>query len=247
MVKHIEIVNKDGKTLRGYYDEPVNFNGDVVVMFHGFTGNKTEHACHFRNMSRILSENGIGSLRLDFSGNGESDGDFNDFTYDTALAEALQIVEYAEKLEGFKRLILLGFSMGGAFAAQIASMIKTRCHKLVLWSPAGNIDVLIRNCFEKSPKLENGNAQYGNFELSKEMYESCNRWHPFENLGDYENKVLIIHGRSDQSVPCLYSARYAVSFKNSHLYYIDGARHGYDAIEHREKLYNLTLEFLKTN
>ena len=53
MMKHVEIVNKDGKVLRGYYSDPENFNGDVVVCFHGFTGNKTEHACHFRNIARL--------------------------------------------------------------------------------------------------------------------------------------------------------------------------------------------------
>ena len=47
MVKHIELINKQGMTLRGYLDYPDNFNGEIVVMYHGFTGNKTEHAKHF--------------------------------------------------------------------------------------------------------------------------------------------------------------------------------------------------------
>ena len=106
MVEHVEIVNKDGRVLRGYLHIPMNFRGDVVVFFHGFTGNKTEHDGHFRNMARHLEYYGIASLRMDFSGNGESDGEFYDFTYDTMLPEALQMVEYAKSVDGFKRLIL---------------------------------------------------------------------------------------------------------------------------------------------
>lgn len=244
MVKHIEIEN-NGYILRGYYTEPNNFNGDVVVMFHGFTGNKTEHAGHFRNLARILEKNDIATLRMDFYGNGESDGEFSEFTYDSMLSDGLKIIEYAKSINGFKRLILLGFSMGGALAATISSMIPSEISKMVLWSPAGNIVEIIKNRFENNQKLENGNAIFGSFELSKEMYESVEKWHPYENLEKFSNKVLIINGRKDLSVPYLYSARYAVSFKNSHLYFIDDAGHGYDEKVQHEKLYQLTLDFLE--
>lgn len=245
MVKHVEIENNQGKILRGYYTEPSNFNGDVVVMLHGFTGNKTEHAGHFRNFARILEKNSIASLRVDFYGNGESDGEFSDFTYDTMLQDAFKMIEYAKNVKGFKRLVLLGFSMGGALSATISSMIPNEINKMILWSPAGNIVEIIKNHFEKNEKLENGNAIFGSFEMSKEMYESVEKWHPYENLEKFENKVLIINGRKDLSVPYLNSARYSVCFKNSHLYLIDEAGHGYDERPQHQKLYQLSLDFLK--
>lgn len=245
MVKHVEIVNKEGKVLRGYLTCPEDFNGDVVVCFHGFTGNKTEHAGHFRNISRILEKHSIATLRMDFSGNGESDGEFDEFTYDTMLPEAMQIVEYAKNVEGFKRLILLGFSMGGALAATVTSMIPEEVHKLVLWSPSGNFVEIINKYFETYELNEKGNISFGAFELSKEMRESVKKWHTYDNLEKFNNKVIIIQGKKDTAVPFLYSARYAVAFKNSHLYFIDSASHGYDKKEEYEKLYQLTLNFLK--
>ena len=87
MIKNIEITNKEGKTLRGFLTMPENFSGDLVVMYHGFTGNKTEPAGHFRSLSRLLLVENMGSIRMDFSGNGESDGEFKDFTFDTLIAE----------------------------------------------------------------------------------------------------------------------------------------------------------------
>ena len=102
MLKHIEITNKEGRILRGYLTLPEQFNGDLVLMYHGFTGNKTEHAGHFRNLSRLLAAEKIASLRMDFSGNGESDGEFSDFTFDTLIAEANLMLDYAKTISDVK-------------------------------------------------------------------------------------------------------------------------------------------------
>lgn len=243
MVKHVEIVNKDGRILRGYHHDPMNWKGDIVVFFHGFTGNKTEHDHHFRNMARLLEEKGVASLRMDFSGNGESDGTFADFTVDTMLPEAVQMLEYAKSLKGFKRLFVLGFSMGGAVASTMSSRFPKDIDRLVLWSAAGDMGKHITDRFEQGEKNERGNVGYI-FELSKEMYESAKKWNPMEGIEKFEGEVLIINGRLDKAVDPLFGSRYAVSYKNSHLYYIDGAGHGYDDPTQYTKLYNLTLEFI---
>ncbi len=245
MMKHIEIVNKEGRILRGYLTLPEDFNGDLVLMYHGFTGNKTEHACHFRNLSRLLVEEKIASLRMDFSGNGESDGEFKDFTFDTLMAEANLILDYAKTVPDVKRVILLGFSMGGAVAAMIAAKRYQEIDKMVLWSPAGTILEKIKKAFENGTKLENGNVMMGTFELSKEMVESVNRYDTYQGIENFKKPVLIIHGRKDLAVNYLVSATYSVRFFNSHLFYINEAGHGYDNLADRNELYQRTLEFLK--
>ena len=100
MVKHVELINQEGKILRGYLTLPKEWNNRIVIMFHGFTGNKTEHAGHFRNFSRVLNDEGIASLRLDFTGNGESDGDFSDFTFNILMSDANLILDYAKSIDG---------------------------------------------------------------------------------------------------------------------------------------------------
>ncbi len=159
MIRHIELVNEWGKSLRGYLDLPDNFNGEIVVMFHGFTGNKSEHAYHFRNISRLISKEGFASLRMDFSGNGESDGEFRDFTFDTMYSEAMQIIDFAFNYPNVKKVSLLGFSMGGGVATIMAQVYGNRLSKLILWSAAGNIIEHIKLHFENGVPLENGNLQ----------------------------------------------------------------------------------------
>ena len=244
MVKHLELTNKWGKVLRGYLDYPDNFNGEVVVFFHGFTGNKSEHDYHFRNFSRIISKEGYASIRMDFSGNGESDGEFYDFTFDTMIDEAKQMIDYAFKLDGVKKVSVLGFSMGGAVATIMSSIYQNKLSKLILWSAAANIKDHIKKYYETGEKLDNGNSMHGNFELSKEMYETIDKCEPMEGIEKFTNPVLLCHGRSDQCIDYMYSMRYAVKYKNATVHIVDGAGHGYDKVSEQKELYGKSLEFL---
>jgi pimeloyl-ACP methyl ester carboxylesterase len=193
-----------------------------------------------------LAAEKIASLRMDFSGNGESDGEFSDFTFDTLIAEANLMLDYAKTISDVKRVMLLGFSMGGAVAAMVAAKRYQEIDKMVLWSPAGNILEKIKKAFESGIKLENGNVMMGTFELSKAMVESVNRYDVYQGIENFKKPVLIIHGRKDLAVNYLISAIYSVRFFNSHLFYLNEAGHGYDSLTDREELYQRTLEFLKT-
>lgn len=244
MIKHIELVNKWGKTLRGYLDYPENCNGEIIIFFHGFTGNKTEHAHHFRNLSRLLSAEGYASMRLDFSGNGESDGEFKDFTMDTMMSEACQMVDYAFNIEGIKKVSILGFSMGGGVASMITAIYGNKINKAILWSAAANICEHIKLYYENGTKLENGNSLHGYWELSKEMYESCDRYDTTKGIEKFTNPVLLCHGNKDKAIDYMYSMKYAELYPNAFVHIINNAGHGYDVIAERDELYKKTIDFL---
>lgn len=247
MIKHVELPNRNGKILRGYLDLPEDFNGDLVVYFHGFTGNKTEHAKHFLNFSRIISKYGYASLRLDFSGNGESDGEFPDFTMDTLMSDAEMIIESAFKIQGVKKLTLLGFSMGGGVTTYMSAKYGNKISKLVLWSPATNINDIIKRRFDNAPKLENGNAKHGTFEISTDMYESLFKYDPLKGIDKFTNPVMIIQGKKDLAVEYMNSVRLSVLYSNSRLHIINSAGHGYDDFSERDELYKYSLNFLLEN
>lgn len=246
MIKHIELTNKEGKILRGYLDYPENMNGELVIYFHGFTGNKSEHAKHFVNFSRLISKEGYASLRLDFSGNGESDGEFYDFTMDTLISDAKLIIEYALTIQGVKKYTLLGFSMGGAVATYMSSIYKDKISKLILWSPATNICELIQKHYQNQVKAEEGKVP-GTFEISKKMEESTYHYDITENAHLFTNPVLIINGKKDLSVNYMYAVRLSVIFHNTRLHLVNESGHGYDKNEQRDELYNISKSFLLEN
>ncbi len=79
---------------------------------------------------------GLACLRLDYSGHGESGGEFRDGTISRWLDEALAVIAHA----GFSRLILIGSSMGGWIALRaVAELRKTKTatvEGMVLIAPA---------------------------------------------------------------------------------------------------------------
>lgn len=241
MLKHVEIENVKGYILRGYLDIPEGAK-KIVVMLHGFTGNKTEHNGHFRNIARQLSKKGVASLRMDYHGNGESDGEFSDFTFIDALDDAKRMVEYSKNMKGIKEVAILGFSFGGALASLIAN--NDNCDQLVLISAAASMSETVKEKYDNWRKLDNGNVYSNGFELSKNFAEGLIGRDMYANTPNFTKNVLVIHGRDDQSVPYLCGVKYAVNYKNSHLHLIDGAGHGYNSLENATELYQKVVEFL---
>jgi len=242
MVKEIEFENSHGFILRGYLDLPENAD-TIVVFLHGFTGNKTEHAGHFRNLSRILSKNGIASMRMDYHGNGESDGEFYDFRFDWAIEDAELMIMKAHEIKGIKKVYLLGFSLGGAIASVIAN--DKIIDKLILWSPAGSMVEHAEQYYERNPKLPNGNAFMGGFELSKMFVDTIKKYDMYQGTKNFTKPVCIIHGEKDISVDISLSVRYNNEYVNSTFHIVNGAGHGYNDADQRDDLYATTLEFIQ--
>lgn len=240
MIRHVEIINKKGRTLRGYLDYPEG-STKIVVMFHGYTGNKTEHNGNFRSLSRLLNKENIASLRMDYSCNGESDGEFSEFLFNDALDDAILMLDYAFCL--FNKVYVLGYSMGGLIASLICN--KRPIDKLLLWSPAGDLYTKLKNRFDEAPKLEDGNMYIPGFIISESLINSMAGYDPFGEAAKFTKPVFIIHGREDKAVDYLTSVKYASCYVNSNLHIIDKAGHGYDRYDETKELFGKSINFLK--
>jgi len=71
-------------------------------------------------LESFARETGLACLRLDYSGHGESGGEFRDGTISRWLEEALAVIDHS----GFSRLILVGSSMGGWIALRAAAELR---------------------------------------------------------------------------------------------------------------------------
>lgn len=242
MIKHVELINKEHKILRGYLDCPEGAT-TLVVMFHGYTGNKTEHNGYFRTLSRNLSAIGIASLRMDYSCNGESDGEFVEFSYLEAIADAKLMIDFGASVPGINHLAILGYSMGGAIAALVCDY--RPIDALLLWSPAGSLYEKLKERFDASPKTTAGTVYSAAFELSSRLVDSMAGIDPYQACKSFTKPVLVIHGRNDKTVPHLTGLTYAVKFPNSRCHIVDGAGHGYDEETSKNDLFTKTLAFFK--
>lgn len=253
MQKAVEITY-NGKTLRGMMHLPGNVEGKVpmVIMFHGFTGNKVESHFIFVKMSRALEKAGIGNVRFDFYGSGESDGDFSEMTFSSELEDARQILKFVKEqtTTDLGKIGLLGLSMGGAIAGITAREYKDDVKAVVLWAPAFNMPELIMNERVKQYGVimeQLGFVDIGGHKLSKNFVEDISKLNIFELSKGYDKKVLIVHGTNDEAVEYKVSDRILneVYGNNASRVTIENADHTFNSLEWEKKAINESVEFFK--
>jgi alpha-beta hydrolase superfamily lysophospholipase len=104
----------------------------IVVFCHGFQGTTNGPRRLFVRLARELADRGIGSLRFDQYGSGNSEGDFIDSSFDDWHETANAITE--QLLAQDRRVALLGQSMGANAAIVVASR-QLALAGLVAWVP----------------------------------------------------------------------------------------------------------------
>ncbi len=121
----VTFTNTEGQTLSGRLELPADQHPHNFVLFaHCFTCNKNLGAV--RNISRELTSKGFAVLRFDFTGLGESEGDFADTNFSGNVEDLVAAADFLAK-EYQAPSLLVGHSLGGAasiFAAAEIDSIK---------------------------------------------------------------------------------------------------------------------------
>lgn len=241
----------NGLTLRGMAHKP-EFDSrskyPVVILFHGFTGSKIENKFLFVRFARKLVQHGLGCVRFDFSGSGESDGTFAEMTFSGEVHEGSEILNRVKKIDWADpaKIMITGFSMGGAVATQVAKAFPDDIHKLCLWAPAGKMNEKARAYFEQHPQLPNGNIDLDGIELGHDFYEDLKDLDLYEGITAYSKPLMIIHGTNDQSVPYECGQKYLDTYVNNDakIHLIKDANHGFSKLCWQDELFNQSINFL---
>lgn len=244
ITKEVTCVSGD-KTLKGDLIYPrTNGNGKVPIalMFHGFGVNRNEMNGLHGVLGQQLAEKGIASLRFDFAGSGESDGEFSEISLVTETRDAEAILAYAKILDfvNTNKIYAGGMSMGGAVATLLGGWHPDEIQALYLWAPAA---CLVDNT-HKDPSITNRGVT---FDGESNFYKDVATMDFFVDAAPFKKKVLILCGTNDDimSMNGGYVHRYREIYGDNMSYYdIEGAGHGYRTEEHREEVLKLTLDFL---
>jgi hypothetical protein len=235
--RFVEFPTRPGKTLRGMLHLPaaaLMLRAPGVVLFHGFTGQRMESHWMFVKCSRALAQAGVASLRFDFYGSGESDGEFREMTLRGEIADGRAAVAFlrAQTEIDPARVGLLGLSLGGAVAATLAPSVQARA--VVLWSAVAHT-ARLRDLIKKSARKIPGKAGAFEFdarELHPRLHEDLLKVEPIRHLARYKGPTLIVHPEKDEVIPVSHARDFfqAAGSGIKELVIVAGADHVYTSI-----------------
>jgi hypothetical protein len=236
MKKYVELQMND-LMMRGFEN---HHNQDIcVVMFHGFTGNKMETNRMFLKIDQMLEKNAISSLRFDWFGHGESDLEFSDLTVNLLIKQGKTILNYAKN--HYKKIYLLGFSMGGLIALNLLDFDP---EKLILISPAINMADIASSIYSSNPKFDKDLVDLRGFHLSKNFVESFKDMAYHGLISQYHQPILLIHGNKDQSVSIEVSRSLVKAYPSINFIEVLGADHGYGSNAYMTRVIQSIQQFI---
>jgi len=187
----------------------------VVVICHGFGGEKTGKFRIYVDESELLVKQGIASLRFDFRGCGDSEGSWLDMTIGNEVTDTLNALKFLETVPqvDLSRIGMLGKSMGGLVAV-IAAGIYKNIKSTALWSPAFHAEQW-RELWEIVQKPETSDelraeimqfdGMHANEKFLREFFDIQLEEH-LEHL--HETPMLHIHGEKDEGLTIEHAEKY---------------------------------------
>lgn len=199
----VRFPNAQGLSLAGRLEIPANGQPRAYALYAPcFTCGKDVRAAV--NISRALAREGIATLRVDFAGLGESQGDFADTTFSDNVADLKAAADFLEKNYAAPK-ILVGHSLGGAAVLLAAHDIES-CVAVATIGAPGNPEH-VAGLLGKSREIieRQGEAEVTlvgrKFRFKKKFLDDLkdnNQWR--DKVRTLRKALLIFHSPVDKTV-----------------------------------------------
>ena len=224
----VDFENKEGVTISGRLDFPRDQKPLAFVLFaHCFTCNKNLKPV--KNISRQLTEQGFAVFRFDFTGLGESDGDFENTNFSSNIADLMCASDYMEKEYAAPSLII-GHSLGGAAVIYAGSKIKSVQAIATIAAPSSPDHVI--NLFKENIDQikQKGTAEVNiggrSFNIQNQFLEDISKKNIHDILKNLRKPLLVMHSPQDTTVGIENAAEiYQYAMHPKSFISLDGADH----------------------
>lgn len=200
--KNLEFKNKDGQTLSARLDFPVDGKPVAYALFaHCFTCSKNIKA--IAHISRALTREGLAVLRFDFTGLGESEGDFADTNFSSNVDDLIVAADYLKSNYQAPE-ILIGHSFGGAAVLQAAGRIPSSKAVVSIAAPSDPQHVTRALGSAAASIQKRGQADVTlagrTFTLKKQFLDDLDFVNMAETLKNLDRALLVLHSPIDETV-----------------------------------------------
>lgn len=201
MAERVSFLSTQGPRLAGLIDHPEGTTRGWGVFSHGFTLGKNSPAAS--RLCKQLATEGIGMLRFDNLGLGDSEGDWGDGSFSQKVADTVNAVHFMNGA-GHDVRILVGHSFGGAAviaAAHRLDSIRAVASIGAPYEPAHvehNYDALLERIFAdgEAPFLAGGKA----LTLRRHFIEDVRAVDLHEQIRKLKRALLVMHSPTDNTV-----------------------------------------------
>lgn len=200
--KKITFTNSNGYELSARLEFPLITEPDAYAIFaHAFTGSKSLKAT--RNISRSLTLNGIAVLRFDFTGLGDSEGDFADTNFTSNVEDIIAASDFlTSNYEAPK--IIIGHSLGGAASIFAASKIDSISAVVTIGTPSEpeHVTHLLESGLEEIEATGKAQVDIGGrkYTIKKHFLEDLKSKNMFKVLKDMKKALMVMHSPQDRVV-----------------------------------------------
>ena len=208
--KRVHFDNGRGERLAARLDVPVDETPLAFALFaHCFTCSKDFKAV--ANIARALNQARIGVLRFDFTGLGQSEGEFAEQTFSRNLDDLVAAADYLATYQQAPA-ILIGHSLGGAAVLHAARRIASAQAVVTLAAPSSPEHVTNLLGEDGIRTLEQDGAaeiSIGGrpFMLRREFVEDLRAQAAEEAIREMRKPLLVLHSPRDRIVDIEHARR----------------------------------------
>jgi putative redox protein len=200
--------NKNGEVLSGKLELPKNKPNAYALFAHCFTCSKDIIAAN--TISKRLAQKGLGVLRFDFTGLGNSQGDFSNTNFSSNVEDLIEAC-HALNVEFESPKILIGHSLGGAAVLRAATKLDSIKAVVTIGAPSSAEHV--SHLFEKNIKEieQEGKAQVTlagrKFTIKKHFIDDIKESDILDGVKNFKKALLVLHSPIDNTVSIDHAAK----------------------------------------
>ncbi len=223
-----EFYNQRGEKLVGRLDQPTEEAPRAWGIFaHCFTCSK--NLSSVVHISKVLTEAGFGLFRFDFTGLGESEGDFAATGFASQVSDILAAVRSMEE-GGRTPRFLVGHSLGGAAVIHAARSLSTCRAVAVIGAPFSPTHVIrvLAPVAETVRRQGVGEIRIGGrvVRIGRGFFQQMDESQVLEAVENLRCSLLVLHSPDDEVVPVRHGERlYAAAPHPKAFVALDGADH----------------------
>ncbi|BBO76370.1 alpha/beta hydrolase [Desulfosarcina widdelii] len=202
MERQIHFDNHLGETLAGTLHEPDGPPLAAVVAGHCFTCSR--HTGILRRICTSLCDAGFMALRFDFSGNGQSQGSFEQSTWSKQVLEMEAAIDLVQQ-HGVQWIGLAGHSLGAAIALLTAhrqAAVSAVCRVAGRTSPTRAMHFLTPD--QQTTLSEAGRVEFTsrgrNLSLNSDFFDDAGRHDLEATTRALKVPMLVVHGDRDEII-----------------------------------------------